>query len=392
MSDSLVLLLVLAGFYLHDCSLWLEQDTIAFIATGFRRWRPVRPHPLFSGAVKGLVPSFRLPPLTPVYLSYPWRIAASPTHVCAVSVPALSPPALSYAYDSIQAVGVMGTTVTINATPFVKCQEPFLAVGTADLLGRLVPLSPKRRQTALTESIAATFDPAPLQAAIESLARDGRLLRVSCNALFVYLFFGLPLAVTFLNLAATWPYLLALLIILALVIAVEFHRLHAARWPTDRAARRSVLIRLCFFPPLAMRAYDFLAHRLAAHFHPVALAMVLADSQTMDQVIRKTLRHLRYPVTSTEVDTIADATQAWFRSVAEAALQARLFARGLQTETYLTPPTRVDDQSLTYCPHCETAYAVPSGICSDCPGVVLEAFLPSPTVPSATTLDPQVTP
>ena len=101
MNDSLILLLVLVGVYLHDCSLWLDRDTVAFIATGFRRWRPVRPHPLLSGAAKGLLPSFRLPPLTPVYLSYPWRIVASPTHVSAIPPTAVQATAPSLGWQVV---------------------------------------------------------------------------------------------------------------------------------------------------------------------------------------------------------------------------------------------------------------------------------------------------
>lgn len=68
MSDALVLLGVLAGFYLHDCSLWLPRDAVVFLTRGFQGWRPVRPSPLLSGGRKGLILSFRWPPLAPVYV------------------------------------------------------------------------------------------------------------------------------------------------------------------------------------------------------------------------------------------------------------------------------------------------------------------------------------
>ena len=68
MSDVVAILVVLAVFYLYDCSLWLARDAVVFLTYGLRGWRPVQPYPLLSGAAKGLVISFRLPPLTPVYL------------------------------------------------------------------------------------------------------------------------------------------------------------------------------------------------------------------------------------------------------------------------------------------------------------------------------------
>jgi hypothetical protein len=392
MSDSFILLLVLAGFYLHDCSLWLERDTVAFFATGLRRWRPVRPHPLLSGTNKGLLLSFRLPPLTPVYLSHPRRIAASPTHVCPSSAAGAPPTAPPISYDAIHAVAAMDSALTINGTAFARCQEPFLATMAAESIRRLLPLSPKRRDGALAKAVAAALDPEQLETTVCSLARDGFVLRVCCNTLFLYLFLGLPVAVAFLNLLTTWLYLLAILVVLTVVGAVEFRRLHAARWPADRVARRSLLIRFCFFPPLAMRAYDLLAHRIAAHFHPIALALVLGDARTADQVIRQTLRQLRHPLAMAEADPVADATQAWFRKAEESAIRALLIARGLPPDEYLAPPKRPDTQSLAYCPRCETPYAVPSGLCSDCPGVVLQTYPPSPAAPSATTLTPQVSP
>jgi hypothetical protein len=297
-----------------------------------------------------------------------------------------------HAYDAIQDVTTVDTTVTVNGRPFAICEEPFLATMTADFLRRLVPLSPKRRQSVLEKDIAAALDLARLNETIESLTRDGLLLRVYCNALFVNFFLGLPFAVAFLNLQSTWPPLLAILVGLVAVVAIEFRRLHAARWPAERAARRSILIRICFFPPLAMRAYDFLSHRVAAHFHPLALVLLLADSRIADQVIHQTLRQLRYPLSLADEDPITAATQAWCHEVEETAIRTLLAGRGLEADDYLAPPPRIDRESRTYCPRCETAYTVSSGMCSDCPGVALIAYPQSATEPSAGTLTSQVTP
>jgi hypothetical protein len=392
MGDVAILVCVLCVFYLHDCSLWLGRDTAAFIATGFGRWRPVRPHPQLSGATKGLLLSFRLPPLTPVYLSYPWSIAASPTHVCPMSPAGTSPTAPPHAFDAIQDVTAADATVIINGTPFTTCEEPFLATTTADLIRGLVPLSATRRQAVLESAIAAALDPAQLQAAIESLAHDGLLLRVYCNVLFVYFFLGLPVAVASLNLLAAWPHLLAILVALVAVVAIEFRRLHIARWPTERAARRNVLIRLCLFPPLAMRAHDFLAHRVAAHFHPLTLALVLVDPRTADQITRRTLRQLRHPLSAADEDPVTAATLAWCREAEERAIRTLLASRRVEADDYLTPPPHIDGESRTYCPRCETAYTVHSGTCSDCPGVALVAYPLSATEPAATAPNSQVTP
>ena len=138
-----------------------------------------------------------------------------------------------------------------------------------------------------------------------------------------------------------------------------------------------------------MRAYDLLAHRIAAHFHVVTLAVVLGEAGAADQVIRETLRHLRYPLPAAATDPIAEATQAWVRQAEDAAIRRLLVARGLRPEDCLAPPAPPDPQSLTYCPRCETPYAVPSGVCIDCPGVVLHAYPPSASAPPPTVLSPR---
>lgn len=73
MSDGLVLLGVLGAFYLQDCSLWLDRGATVFTTWSARRWRPVRPHAVLTGNSKGLVLSFRLPPLAPLFMCPPWH-------------------------------------------------------------------------------------------------------------------------------------------------------------------------------------------------------------------------------------------------------------------------------------------------------------------------------
>ena len=80
MSDAVVLVAVLAIFYLQDCSLWIERDAIVFLTRGLRGHRPFQSHPLFSNSTKGFIFSLRLPPLTPVFLWRPRSVPSAGTH------------------------------------------------------------------------------------------------------------------------------------------------------------------------------------------------------------------------------------------------------------------------------------------------------------------------
>jgi hypothetical protein len=291
MSDALVLLAVLAAFYLYDCSLWLPRDVTVFLACGWSGWRPRRPSPLLSGGEKGLFLSFRWPPLAPVYLC-PGRIPA----------------------------------------------------------GRL----------------AAALDVGALEQDLARFTQCARLLRILCNALFVYLFAIVPVTVTWWSLTTLWPVLLSVLATLVVPIAVEYRDLHAWLWPGDAGERRSELAHMALYAPAAMRAHDRLAHRLCAPYHPLAVAALLCPPGVFRAFAARAVRQLHHPVA-------LEQSQAY--SPAEMSGVSRLLQRvGLTAADLLRPPPRPDASSQSYCPRCESAYAIAGGTCADCAGVVLVPY------------------
>lgn len=394
MSDVYTLALVLCAFYLHDCSLWLERDTVAFFARWTSRWRPALPHPVLSGAIKGLLLSFRLPPLAPVYLCYPWRAFLSPTHLCPTMPPSdtehsATPQARqALQYEDLQSVTVSEGTVSVNGRPFVRCQERHLATVLADLLKRLIPLPAPARQEAITATLAATLDSDRLRSDLHTLANATFFLHILCNTLFLYLFVLSPALLAFFSLSLLWPIMLTALGMLVLTIAVEFHAIHTRLWPADTGDRRSALTRICFYPPIAIRANDFLAHRACAQYHPLAVAALLCDTPAYERFARQTVRQLHYPLVTDAPDPTVRATETWFRGAQAASMCRVLAARGRDLKEYLQPPPHTGASSLAYCPRCEAEYTVLSGTCSDCPGIALLPYNPArdpDTVASATT-------
>jgi len=90
MTEIYLLLLVVFSFYVTDCSIWLTRDTVVFLSSLGRAWRPTVPHALLSRKEKGLILSFRLPPLAPVYLCRPLGINISPQGFCLAAPSAVS--------------------------------------------------------------------------------------------------------------------------------------------------------------------------------------------------------------------------------------------------------------------------------------------------------------
>jgi len=296
MSDVFILLTVLAVFYAYDCSLWLPRNAVVFLTFGLRGWRPVQPHPLLSGGAKGLVVSFRLPPLTPVFLC--------------------------------------------EARPQVPC-------------------------------VGSSLDLAALRNDLACLAVCGALLRVLCNALFVYLFIVLPLAMLVWSVTVLWPTLLTALVVLVVPIAVEFRDLHAWLWPTDTSDRRSELAHIGLYPPAALRALDRIAHRLCRPYHPLAVAAVLSKPPVFAKFAARELRRLYHPLAT-------DTAQPDLPSHEILAIRRALEAEGVRPDDLLAPPPHVDASSVSYCPRCESAYTLATGTCVDCPGVSLVQWREAP--------------
>lgn len=394
MSDVTILVLILCVFYLHDCSLWLELDTVAFFAGWTRGWRPARPHPLLSGSTKGLLPSFRLPPLAPVYLCYPWRAALSPTDVCptrpsgTVEESSTQQSRQAFSYDAITSVTVADHTVRVNGQTFVTCQDEHRATALAQLLHHLAGLPAADRQEAILAALAKGTSLDRLRSDLSVLADTARLLRFLCNTLVLYLFLVAPALLAFLSFSRLWPILVTALGVLVLVIAVEFRDIHAWLWPEEKGARRSALSRMGFYPPTAIRANDYLAHRVCAGYHPLAVASLLCAPSVFDRFARQYVRQLHYPLAGSAPNPTVAATEQWFRSAQEDAIRRALAACGLDLDAYLRPPPRTGEGSLAYCPRCDTEYAVAGGICADCPGVLLipydQADTPQAVMNSAT--------
>jgi hypothetical protein len=394
MGDVAILVLILCVFYLHDCSLWLELDTVAFFAGWMDGWRPTRPHPLLSGSAKGLLLSFRLPPLGPVYLCYPWRAALSPTDVCpvrpsgTVEESSTQPARQALSYDAITSVTVADHTVKVNGQPFVTCQEAHRATALAQVLRHLAGLPASARPQAIRDILAAGMNPDRLRSDMTILAKTARLLRILCNTLFVYLFLVVPALLASFGLSRLWPILVSVLGVLVLVIAVEFRDIHAWLWPVEKGARRSALSRIGFYPPTAIRAHEYLAHRLCAGHHPLAVAYLICAPSVFHRFARQVVRQLHYPLAGSAPNPTLAATEQWFRSAQEEAIRRTLAACGLDLDALLRPPPRTGEGSLAYCPRCDTEYTVTGGTCADCPGVMLipydQANIPRTVMNSAT--------
>jgi hypothetical protein len=381
MSDIALLLLVLFSFYLTDSSLWLTRDTVVFLSTLGRAWRPTVPHALLSRKEKGLFPAFRLPPLAPVYLCRPLGINVSPQGFC-LAPPSAGPEDASATslhpirFIELCAVTTEGRTVRVNGRPHLHCQTGSQATFLARLLTELAPLSEDKRAASLAQLLIQALDPGRIRADVEAHSQDVLPLRLLCNGLFLYLFVALPVILTQFEPARIYVWVIATVVGLVGAIAVEFFRIHRRHWPTEKQERFSTLLHFILYLPSAIRASDLVSHRLLSLAHPLAAAYVLCPPGTFHRFARRFLRRLYYPVPPPAVEPQAAGIVAWSNALERDCVRAFLRAHRIEESALLQPPSRPDDQSRSYCPRCETSYTVHEGTCGDCPGVALMPYLP----------------
>ena len=110
---------------------------------------------------------------------------------------------------------------------------------------------------------------------------------------------------------------------------------------------------------------------------PLAVAVLLCEPPVFDRFARQFVRRLHYSLADGAADPTVTATEAWFRTAQTECIRQALATCGIRIDAYLQPPSRSEAGSLTYCPRCETEYAVASGTCADCPGVSLIPYEPA---------------
>jgi hypothetical protein len=83
---------------------------------------------------------------------------------------------------------------------------------------------------------------------------------------------------------------------------------------------------------------------------------------------------LRHPITPEPLEPEGGVTEEWYRKTLQKIAEQFVKERGVNMEALLTPPLRQDASSASYCPRCESEYAVREGECADCTGVRLCPF------------------
>jgi len=374
------LLFVLVLLYLSECVIWVKRESVAFVSGWGRRWQLRVPPSWMGNANGGLLFLNPLPPSGYLFLSHLSPISISPSGICAFNLQTLPSEARSpyqsgqfLPFNKIKESHSDGAYLIINNEKFTKCATAKQARALATFIGGMAKASASKRENMARTWVAKQFaadDAAALLKEGEKLIEPIQELGV---ILFMFLFVFTPsLAFTF-GLSPLIIPVAVVMIALAVLIAIMFHRAHKKLYPAESSERLESLVKMILCPPVSIRAADILTRNLLAQYCPIVLASVLPGSGE-PQFVRSVILDLQHPLRHEVVDEAAEQTITW---TADEQLNVCLDqvkkGRYLKAEDLLAPSQR-EGNSISYCPRCHCQFVVGAGQCPDCPGVELVEF------------------
>jgi hypothetical protein len=378
MSDAQTLLLILSVFYLSDCFLWIRKESLAFVSPWCASWHIAAINSLLGNTRGRFLLMNPLPPFGRIFLSHLWPLSISPEGVCAFNLQSLPWGRVAHTgqclhFDDISVSSTDGQDLLINNQPFVRCASNSQAKHFSQLINSASEVNAGDREglirAFLTKQFAADEASARLREAEQLMKPIGWM----CTILFVFLFVGLPILVTFAGLLRVLIPVGFIMFGLAIEIAIMFYRAHKTRHPDEKQERVESIIKMILCPPIAIRANDILSKNLLSQYSPVVVADLLPGASAQ-QFVRSFLLDLQHPLKHEVTDDASIDIMNW--AAAEQLKQSVKYvdrSNYPKAEILLARPER-DDNSVFYCPRCGCQFVAASDSCPDCPGVELLSF------------------
>jgi hypothetical protein len=371
------LLFILVLLYLSECLIWVKRESVAFVSVWGGRWRLAVPPSWMGNANGGILFLNPLPPGGRVFLSHLSPISISPTGVCAFNLQTLPSEARSpyqsgqfLSFNKIKNSSSDGPYLVINNEKFSKCANAKQARALAKVIGGLAKASTSKREGMALTWVGKQFaaeDAAALLKKSEELIEPIQQMGV---ILFMFLFVFTPGVAFVSGVSGLIIPVASVMVVLAIEIAIMFHRAHNKLYPADSSERLESVVKMILCPPVSIRAADILTKHLLAEYSPIVLASVLPGSGE-PQFVRSVILDLKHPLKHEVSEADAEKTITW---TAGEQLKACLKnGRFLKPEELLAPTQR-EENSIAYCPRCRCQFVVSEGECPDCPGVELMTF------------------
>lgn len=375
MNDFEFLLVLLAVFYFWECLFWIRRPGVAFRSWFGGGWNWKLPTGGLSNRFGGFLLSTPLPAIGGFFAVYWPPLIITETKLIKHPDPldlydeAPTESDGAIAFDQIKRVRAKRHHVLINEKKFVAAGSPLLAESLVERIKKLKEENQEKRPALDRQWLRESLDSSSIQVRLKSLRDSTRLLGFLATLLLSHMAIVVPWVGLNFTLSSTWPVLVGVLLFVNTAIAVQFCRLHRRFYPAASDERFQHTLMMSLFPLASIRAVETLARPLVENFHPLAVAKVLLNKDSFEQLASHHLRRLRV-----RVGFSSDDTERRYFEMLEAAMLEFLKSEKIGAGKLLPPPGAGDPSCHSFCPRCGSQFTFETGSCSDCGSVEVERF------------------
>lgn len=379
MTDSEMLLVVLAVVYLMECLFWVRPGGMVLRRWWGRCWELVSPTGFLANDRGHLCWGNPFPPFGCVHVvrSFPFCLAPQGVRIGGIEVRATVGTALEgeyYAFDALQSIEAEEKKLKLNGEVAWRSDSVHQPAALASLLRSLKSSTPAERAVRIRQELAARLELGAIRSRRTEFAERTRTLQVLALLLFGVLFGLCPLAVWMVGLREALLPMLVGVLILTIAITVFFRRQHRHFYPSAADDRFKLTMLTLLVPAVSIRSRDFLQRGLLEQFHPLAVARDLLSPELFAGFARRSWRELKYPFARPQAsgETESTATEDWFRRELLSAYETFLAREKIPSRVWMEPPTATDPSHALFCPRCDTQFTAQASVCVTCGGQALE--------------------
>jgi len=381
LSETEIILAVLAVFYLSECVFWISHQAVCFSAMA-ANFRPDRGVGFVSNDNGGLVPTVPTPFATS-FVCESWPVSVSPEGIYAAAEQTGAHESSSHragtfvSFTGNCSIKLLDREVCINGKPIARFTSASHARCFREFLDEVSASTGPDRERAIEEKLKAMTDIDAIKQRLSMLRCEAAPLKVASTILFLYTF-GLGALLYYLAETGSayhlWVYLGGFAAYWLFAV-LTFYSAHRRLYPNCVAERRKCCATMILSPAAAMRGPSLLSRNLLASYHPVAAAAVVCSQQMFLEFAKPFLLDLQYsmPIAACAENSASLRTEQWFRARLRIRLCEVLRCVGLDAADLVKPPAP-DPDARSYCPRCQSQFVLDDGTCENCGGLRLKRF------------------
>jgi hypothetical protein len=379
LSDTELILLVIAVIYLWECLLWLPAEAVAF-TSAFGSLK-LALHPTFLRRIDSHAAILSIFPWSRSIVASQWPVPVSRDGLCLLTG---SKAGTFIPFGELKTVEADQRYLRINRTR-TRCASVEVVLHFTNLLTTLRELPIDERDAALDEAVQSSCSPAGVVSRIEQVDRSVSALRLASLLLFIWVFIHGPiLYYTTESQTGTLTRYLAVFGLFWLVGVALFAIAQRRLLNSPTTEQFSRMATLCVSPAGVMRAANIITSDAFSQFTPAAVAAAVMPATAFRSFISQRLRQLTHPSASDFPDASPEfkSARSSFNARQLTALSVMLKEQGIDIDELLCAPAP-DFDARTWCPRCLNQYTLESGDCPECLDVPLQKFNDAADQPSA---------